>query len=681
MKISLEWLKDYVDLQEPTGKLKEDLTMIGLVAESESESAGATVLDLEITSNRPDCLSHYGIAREIAALYGRQLRRVPAVRTLNLRRERVPFAIEIRDPGLCPRYAGLVMDGLRVGASPDWMQRRLEAAGMRPVNNIVDVSNYVLLEYGHPLHAFDFRLLRGGKIVVARAQRGQSFCTLDGIVRELDEEMLMINDSAGPVAIAGVMGGMNSEINENTETVLLECAYFHPMSVRRTSKKLGLSTEASYRFERGADWDGLRRATARAAYLLQKLAGGRLAGSLQDAYPQKLAPVQIELRRERAETLLGIKIEDDFIVSTLRKLHFKTARTGKGRWRVQCPTFRADIELEADLVEEVARFHGYQKIPTAYAAGVIAGTPSPVFRQEQMVRRILLGLGYSEAVNLTFADKEEFRLFPPREGEPVRILNPLTADMEFLRSSLIPGLVRSAKHNFNHDQRLVRLFELGKVFRSGAGVLAERSALGILGTGSGTEVNWRQPREDYDFFSLKGVLGALLQAMRGSSFRIEGRAGVPWLNPADASALIVAGEEVGLLGSLNPALAEEFKLKQPLFVAELDLGSLQRFIFTPVSFETPAKYPAVERDLSLIISKDITYEEIHAGILGLGMTELTRVQLMDVYEGQQVPEGQMSLLLRFAFQDREATLTVDRVQAFSDTIRNFLHDHFNAEFR
>ncbi|MBM3790404.1 MAG: phenylalanine--tRNA ligase subunit beta [Acidobacteria bacterium] len=682
MRISLEWLRDYVDVPEAPEKLKDDLTMIGLAVESIDRYRGSPVLDLEITANRPDCLNHLGVAREIAALYGRKVRRIPTARRMRLEREALPFSVEIADADLGPRYCGLVMTGIRLGASPDWMQRRLEAAGMRPVNNIVDITNYVLLELGHPLHAFDFDLLRQGRIVVARADAGERFTTLDGVERTLDRDMLMIRDGAGSVAIAGVMGGLDSEISDTTRSILLECAYFKPSSVRRTSKRLGLSTEASYRFERGADWEGTVPAIARTCHLVRKYAGGRIAGSLQDAYPNKLQPVSIELSRRRAENLLGVALQDSFIISTLRKLNFRLTRAGRSRWRVTCPTYRADMELEADLIEEVARYYGYQKIPTVHATGFVAGTPSPVARYEEPARRTLLGLGYSEAVNLSFADREEHSEFLPASGSAVRIRNPLTAETEFLRGSLVPGLVRAARHNFNHDRRLVRLFEIGKIYRSRADDGPdERSALGLVGTGSHTELNWAQPTEGFGFFHLKGVVSSLLRGLRSRDFEIRPAADVAWLHPAEAAELTVEGRRLGVLGSLHPDIAERRKLKQTVYAAELDFAGLAEHLFRPVQFEPLPRYPGVERDQSVVLSKAVAHRDVRAAVLGLGIPELERMELMDVWEGKQVPPGKVSLLLRFIFLDRNTTLTVDRVQAFVDNIRSKLRDSFDAEFR
>lgn len=326
MKISMEWLQDYVSITESVETLKEDLTMIGLLVEGVQPAAGGPVLDIEVTSNRPDCLSHIGIAREVAARYDRPLQFPAVEKELEADSETIPFGIEIRDPDLCPRYVGLVLDGVAVGESPEWMRRRLEAAGMRSLNNIVDITNYVLLETGHPLHAFDFDRLRGGRIVVGRAGEGARMETLDGVERSLDGQMLVINDGEGPVAIAGVMGGIHSEISPSTRRVLLEAAWFKPQSVRRTSRRLGLSTEASYRFERGADWDNTVFSIARACRLMREIAGGRVAGSLKDVYPVKMEPPRIRLDPEEIRRLLGVALDARFVEATLGRLGFRTEK-------------------------------------------------------------------------------------------------------------------------------------------------------------------------------------------------------------------------------------------------------------------------------------------------------------------------------------------------------------------
>jgi len=679
MKISIEWLKEYVDLFETPEVLKQDLSMAGILVESILQGNGDTALEIEVTSNRPDCLSHIGIAREVAALYGRSCRKPKLRRKLGIGADKIPYSVEILDPDLCPRYVGLVLDGIRVEASPPWMQRRLDAAGMRPVNNIVDITNYVLLEMGHPLHAFDFEQLQQGKIVVARARQGQKIVTLDGVERELDGEMLLINDGSVPVAIAGVMGGLHSEISLTTKTVLLECAYFLPASVRRTSKKLGLATEASYRFERGADWENTVPAIARTCWLIERLAGGRIAGGIQDVYPRRMEPVKIELLRERAEALLGVRLSDDFVESTLKRLNFRLARMRKGAWQVTCPTYRADMELEADLIEELARFFGYQNIPTTIPPSTSAGIPSPVFPHENAARHSLLGLGYCEAVNLSFAPASEDQEFPVRGSQRVTIRNPLTEETQFLRTTLAAGLIRSAKHNFNHGIDEIRLFEIGKVFRLGPeGLPVERNTLGLLGTGGFAGRNWHHSSGTYDFFHMKGTIETVLRAMRSEPYEIIPARDTDWLNPADASAILIGGTRLGIMGSLHPALEAQYKLKQAVYLAEIDFEELARHAFTPVRYAALAKYPAVERDLSIVVGRDVSYQDAHKGILGLGISEIVAIELLDVYEGEKIPEGKLSMTLRLTFQDRERTLTVDRIQGFIDKILAFLAETMGA---
>lgn len=682
MKISIEWLQEYVQISESPEKLKEDLSMIGLLVESIEEVGGAPVLDIEVTSNRPDCLSHIGIAREVAALYNRPLQMPPVRENLTAAQEGIPYAVEILDPELCPRYVALALEGVRVESSPEWMQRRLEAAGMRPLNNIVDITNYVLLEMGHPLHAFDFDVLRQGKIVVGRAAAGTGFRTLDGTDRQLDGDMLMIHDGEGPVAIAGVMGGLNSEISLSTRRVLLESAYFQPASIRRTSRKLALSTEASYRFERGADWDNTVAAIARACYWIEQLAGGRIAGSVQDIYPAKQKPVRILLSRKNVAALLGVELTSAFIETTLQRLGFTLEKRSDDSWDVACPTFRADMELEADLIEELARFHGYQNIPTTFSPGKTAGMHSPVYVLENTLRDTLTALGHSEAVNLSFAAEADHVEFPPLNGDRVLVRNPLTEDTQYMRTSLAAGLVRSAKRNFNFGQHLVRLFEIGKVYHpDAAGVPCERNTLGILGTGGFSDQNWVQPESAYTFFHMKGLVEALLQRLRLPAFEIAPAGPIGWMNAQDAAFLIIGGETVGMLGSLALHLEDRYKLKQPVFLAEIDLDRLAPHAFAPIHYEALPNLPSAERDLSVVVPKEVLYQTIQKGIRALQIPELRDIRLVDVYEGEKIPSGKVSLTLRLTFLDREKTLTIDRVQDFVNTVLSFLNTSYGAGLR
>ena len=682
MKISTEWLQEYVEIHESPQKLKDDLSMIGLLVEAIEEGEETSVLEVEVTSNRPDCLSHIGVAREVAALYRRPLQLPEMQETLTVESERIPFEIEIKDPELCPRYTALVCDGVKVGESPGWMKKRLLAAGMRPVNNIVDITNYVLLEMGHPLHAFDYDILRRAKIVVARARQGEKMHTLDEVERELDSEMLLINDGGGPVAIAGVMGGLESEISLSTTCVLLESAYFRPASVRRTSKKLGLSTESSYRFERGADWNSTVPAIGRVCRLMEEFAGARVAGSIRDVYPKKLEPVCIRLKRESANALIGVQFEKDFIESTLRGLNFRLEDTGNESWNVVCPTYRADMELEADVIEELARFYGYRNIPTTLPPSRNVGHYTPVYKLENALCEILIGLGFSEAVNLSFADESDSADFPTGSDERVALRNPLTEDAKYMRTSLAPGLVRSVKRNFNFDRRLVRLFEIGKVYRRGPdGTPAERNMLGIIGTGGFADQNWKQPDTSFDFFHLKGTLSTLLRGIRIHSYGIEPASAPGWLNPMDVAVLKIDQDRAGVLGSLSAALEEKYKLRQPVYLAEIEFETLAEHAFEPMNFEPLPKYPSSERDISIVVDQNLAYGKIKASITELKISELVHIALVDVYEGKNIPPGRVSLTIRLSFQDMEKTLTVDRVQDFVDTVLSCLHTTYGAELR
>ncbi len=682
MKISTEWLAEYVEIQESPQKLKDDLSMIGLLVEAIEEGENTSVLEVEVTSNRPDCLSHIGIAREVAALYRRPLRYPETRETLAVDSDRIPYGIEIRDADLCPRYTALVMDGIRVGESPDWMKRRLEAAGMRPLNNIVDITNYVLLEMGHPLHAFDYDILSRGKIVVAKARQGEKMHTLDGIERELDADMLLINDGEGPVAIAGVMGGMESEISLSTTRVLLESAYFRPDSIRRTSKKLGLSTESSYRFERGADWNNTVAAIGRVCRLVEQLAGGRIAGGIQDVYPNRKEPVCISLQKENAAALIGAPLEKDFIESTLGRLNFRLEASGSDSWNVTCPTYRADMELEADIIEELARFYGYQNIPTTLPPSRNVGQYSPVYKLENTIRHILIGLGFNEAINLSFADESDSAEFPTGSDERIGVRNPLTEDMKYMRTALAPGLVRSVKRNFNIDRRLVRLFEIGKVYRRGSdGIPTERNMLGIVGTGGFTDHNWKHPDAGFDFFHMKGTVETVLRGLRIRSCAIESTDAFRWLHPAEAALLRIDQKAVGVMGPLSAALGEKYKLRQPVFLAEIEFESLAEHAFAPINFEPLPRYPSSERDLSIVVDRDLAYRKIQTCIMDLKIAELVKIALVDVYEGKKIPSDKVSLTLRLTFQDREKTLTVDRVQNFVDTVVSSLHETYGAELR
>jgi phenylalanyl-tRNA synthetase beta chain len=380
--------------------------------------------------------------------------------------------------------------------------------------------------------------------------------------------------------------------------------------------------------------------------------------------------------------LLGVEMTEDFVESTLRLLGFKLEAKGKGVWEVSCPSFRADMELEADLIEELACFYGYQNIPSVLPPSQTAGIHSPVYVLENAIRNLMIGQGYSEALNLSFSSEADHIDFPPQEQGRIAVKNPLTEDTQYMRTTMAAGLVRSAKRNFNFDQKLIRLFEIGKVYGPRPdGIPDERNAVGILGTGGFAGLNWANPSPEYGFFHLKGLVDVLMQGLRIREYTIKPTTNVSWLNPRDAAILEIGGECVGLLGSLSPVLEDKYKLKQPVRLAELDFDRLAKYAFAPVVYASLAKFPSVERDMSIVVSRETTYYAIYSGIMGLGIAELLGIELIDVYEGEKIPKGSISLTLRLTFQDPEKTLTVDRVQGFIDAILSLLTKSFGAGLR
>lgn len=683
MKISFNWLRELAAVEVEPQELARALTMVGLAVDSVSEANGDFILDIDVTSNRPDCLNHLGVAREAAAIYGLELRAPRAPEPL-ASGERVDYSVAIRNSRLCRRYSALLISDITVAPAPEWMRRRLESLDMRPINNIVDITNYVLLELGHPLHAFDFDKLAGGKIVVRAARRGERIVTLDGAERRLDPTMLVIADAERPVAVAGVMGGAESEISHSTRRVLLESAYFDPISIRRTAKKLGLSTEASYRFERGADIEATIKAIARAAQLICEIAGGRVSGDLIDVYPRPRKAKPITLRYERTRGLIGADVNMAFVEEMLRRLGFEARQTRRGVWRVLAPSHRVDIELEADLIEEVARHYGYDRVPASLPAGTAVGRFPHDRRAEDTVREALRGLGYSEAVSLSMVSADEEKLFRPPSGEPIEplsIANPISEVDSTLRTSLLPGLLRAAERNFNRDVRNVRLYELGKVYFSENGEPCEAKSLGLILTGDATDLGWQEKPQPVNFFHLKGALEGLFRRLGIEGVEFQPARDIPFLHPHVAATISRRGLAIGRLGRLHPELEEKYKFKQPVFLAEVDIERLLPISHPEKLFQRPSRFPATYRDISFLVDNDIEYSKIERAISSAGIEEIVEVKPFDLYRGAGVPEGKKSLSLRLKYQGRERTLTQEEIAELHARVIELLRENFGAQLR
>lgn len=694
MRISTNWLREMVATDLDPRTIAERLTLAGLAVDTIEETGGDTLFEFDITSNRPDALSHYGIAREVAALLD-----APLVAPVGVVAEAEPAAetltsVVIEDPELCPRYVARVIRGVTIGPSPDWMVRRLEALGQRSINNVADVTNYVLLEQGHPLHAFDFNLLGGHRIVVRRARPGERIVTLEKLATgdefreiELRDDMLVIADSDVPVAIAGIKGGKGTGISDTTVDVLLEAAYFQPASVRRTARALKLDTDASHRFERGADIDATVRAIDRAAALIVEVAGGTVCRGAVDCYPHPVVRTPIPLRRSRVEALVGYEIPFDRMVDALRGLGFavEPLRDTEELLAVG-PSYRVDIAIEEDLVEEVARAVGYALVPSTLPPWGGSGEYLEGESKRRSVREALRGFGFNEAISLSFVDRALDEEFVCSEldrgtGSGVELVNPVLDHKPRMRSSMLTGLVEAYETNAKHGTRNVRLFELGKRFLKpeDGNRPVERETLGILVAGTIDDADHRSRREA-DFFDLKGAVEAVMRALRLPSFTFE-RASVECLHRGQSARVVADGHVLGVCGRVSPDLAARRKFKSPVFVAELALDRLLEFEPEPVTYRRLPRFPSVGRDVSIVVPKAIDFSSIVSAVRALDIRDLSDIVLYDIFTGGKIPEDHHSMTLRTTFRSDERTLTDDEVSASHARIVEELARRFGAELR
>lgn len=710
MNISYNWLRELTNVRLGPRELAERLTMVGLIVDGLHEAGADYIFDIDLTSNRPDCLSHLGVAREVAVIEGTA---VNFPRTDGFASEGQAASItsvKIEDAQLCPRYAARVVRGVTIGPSPAWLVGRLEAIGQRAINNVADITNFVMHELGHPLHAFDLHTLAENGIVVRRARAGEKIKTLDGVERELDEEMLVIADAARAVAIAGVMGGAETEISDSTRDVLIESAYFSPASVRRTSKALGLQTEASYRFERGTDYEGVRRAQDRCTALICELAGGVATEDAIDIYPQKIESPIVALRPHLVAALTGLEVPEDESRRILSALGFtpedesgispltrddtdnyKVVKRSKRAFRV--PTWRVDVGIEEDLVEEVARHFGYDKIEETLPSGGASGEYLQGDNRRRAARRTLVAAGFNEAINFSFIDAahdNRFELIPgletaPAEGEEqfVTLVNPTIEGVTRMRPTLLPGLLAALRHNFNHGTRNVRLFEQGRVFYAAAtkGELPnEQDAYALVLTGGALEEGRAAAARELDFYDAKGALEAVTDAMNVGALRFE-PARVGHLTEGQSARIFAGSQFVGTLGRLSEELSAAYRFRQPVFVAEVNFGMLLDVAETATLYTPLARFPSVARDISLTTDRRVTFEEMRAAVLGLGMNDCRGVALVDVYEGANLPEGKRSLTLRVEYRADERTLRDEEVDEMHARIVETLSANFNAQLR
>lgn len=634
------------------------------------------VLDVSITPNRADCTSVLGIAREIAAATGKPLMR-PSFRLDDSGPPAASLAsVEILDPKGCPRYAAGVLRGILPGVSPFWLRYVLHLSGMRSINTIVDVTNFVMLELGQPLHAFDYHRLAGNRICVRRAEPGERFTTLDGVEHTLDEEHLMICDGQRPVALAGIMGGRNSEIEDTTRDVLLESATFEPRTIRRGAKRLGLSTEASYRFERGTDIEGVAFALRRAMALMTELSGGTPAVGIVDAYPGVFTRPGLPLRVERCNRFLGVRIGAAEMAACLRALEMEVACEGEDRLTVVPPSFRVDISREVDLFEEIARLTGYDRIPVTYPRiSIAAGGPSPMARLRDRTRALLAGFGFQEVITYSFIAPEALDRLGAKEGTEARALlplrNPLTMDQSVMRTSLLPGLLHTVLNNSLYEERDLRLFEWGKLFfaEKGRDLPREGQHLAALVTGLAREKAWYGEERPADIYDLKGVLEGLLTGLGISGLAWEGSPDLPWYDPTCATYLLAGGVRLGTLGRVSRPVCEAFGLKRnDITLFELDGQSLETATARRRAYLPLPKYPAVTRDISFVLRRDIPADTVTGIIRTQGGDLVESVKVFDLYSGKGMDPGEKAVGYRISYRSRERTLEGEEVNGRHEAV-------------
>ena len=682
MKISYNWLGELATLTLNAKELGERLTMAGLAVEAVERVRDDHILDLDLTSNRPDALSHLGIAREAALLCGTSL--TPRENMINEADERAESSatVEILDPDLCPRYAARIVRGVTVAPSPKWLVDRLESIGQRAVNNIADITNYVMFEMGQPTHAFDLNLLHGRRIIVRRPRSGEQITTLDGLTRELSAEMLVIADADRPVAVAGVMGGADTEINEQTRDVLIESAYFNPASIRHTARALGLDTEASYRFARGGDFEAQVRAADRVAQMVAEIAGGQVLKGVIDIYPTRINRDPVSVRESRIERLTGLKVSIEQAAEILRKLEFEVELNGnEKRLRAVAPSFRVDIWREEDLVEEVARHVGYDLVDTTLPAWSGAGRYLSGDQQRRNLRRALTAMGFDEAYSFSFVNGERDKLFRKDDRPVATLSNPIDINQSEMRASLITGLLDGVQHNFNQGTRDVKLFEIGRVFEAAASNErpVEREVLGITMTGSVFPDDWRGTKQ-LEFYDLKGAVEVVMSTLNISGFTID-RASVEYLHPGQSAVLARDGEEIARFGRLHPRVASLYKFRQPVFVGELEFEKLLALPADRVRYHALARFPTVARDVSALIPDTVMWGDVEKAARDLGISEIVSVRVFDMYKSKEMPEGFHSLAFRVIYRGEGRTLTDEQVAGMHERVRALLEDRFGAQLR
>jgi phenylalanyl-tRNA synthetase beta chain len=701
MKVVYNWLKDFVDVTAPPGELASRLALSGTNIGGVENGAHDAVIEAEVSSNRPDCLGHYGIAREVGAIYKLPLKHVSPKPAESAAKVSDAVKVEIQSPDLCGRFTARVIRGVKIQPSPKWLKDKLEASGVASISNVVDVSNYVMLELGHPLHTYDYDKVRDHKIVVRHAKQNERIRTLDGIERQVDSNICMITDGDGSraVGIGGIMGGAETEISFSTKNVLIECAWFGPVAVRRAARSLKLYTEASTRFGRGADPEMAELASRRAAELILQLAGGELLSGVVDVYPGKRAPKKIRVTRAEILRVMGADVPDKEVEASLTALGFAPIRIDQNRgaegsllaaWECTQPSWRAEVEREIDLIEEIARIYGLDKFPPRLPAARQGAARLPHYEAETRLRERLIGLGYREILTIPHVAEERDALFRPEGIAPASLSNPLSEEANVLRSNGLVTMAAALEWNLNHSQRNARLFEIGRHYRLNGTQSLETRVLTIGATGESREKGLYDAAREFSFADLKGDLDAI-GALAGAFEWHDG--GPDWLHAARRGTFhlnsVISSEAknlslVGVAGQLARRVADKFKFRQDVFLAELELDPLCTAIRAAKDarrYEPLPRFPAVERDFSLLLADGTHFSDVTKTIRSVRIAEIISIDATDLFRGKNIPGGKYSLLVRITFQSLEATLTDAQISDYSATIIAALEKNLGAQLR
>lgn len=642
-----------------------------------------SIFEIGLTPNRSDCLSLFGFARELSALTGNKTR-FPEI-SLNESREKTAdeITVAIEAPDLCSRYAARIVKGIKIEKSPLWLRKRLEGAGVRPINNIIDVTNYVMLELGQPLHAFDLSRIKDRKIVVRKAKKGENLITLDEVERTLNEGELVICDSKDPVALAGVMGGLHSSVVDETQDILLESAHFNPSAVRKSVRKTGLHSESSHRFERGTDIEGVVKALERAAKLIQELAGGEVLSGAIDNYPRPYEKREILFRPERCKAILGMDISEEESIGFIKALNMEVRGSGDNCIIIP-PSYRVDLEREIDLIEEVARLKGYDLIPVEPLSGSIPERVSEGWRGGiYSVKRFMADSGFNEVVNYAFEGPLETDKLALGENDPLRngvkLLNPISEDLSVMKTTLVAGLLARVAFNIKKQNRDLQLFEAGKVFVSHGEEIKEGFRLTAIITGSKEPLLWRMEK---DIFHLKGVLENLLDLLNVKEYTFENCSDISYLHPGKAARLYVDGKVAGILGEVHPEICSTFDITQKVFLFDVDLKQILSVAYSgKIEFSDITTYPYIERDMALLVDKEVTLHDILECVKTLENQFVEKVEAFDHYEGKGIEEGKKSLGIRIRYRSLEGTLTDEEVNALQQSILSFVVKKVGATVR